>query len=84
MKFVGALLLACLLVTARAEAEVDETDVVVLTDANFNDTLTKYKYALVEFYAPWCGHCKVGLERKIQRYNKMDEPSSCPVETLLL
>ena len=62
-KFAAVLALTCLLfVTAplhiRAEEDVDEKDVVVLMDKNFNKTLTKHKYALVEFYAPWCGHCK--------------------------
>jgi hypothetical protein len=41
------LLVACLLLTVRAEEEVDEKDVIVLTDKNFNDTVTKHKYALV-------------------------------------
>jgi protein disulfide-isomerase A6 len=32
--------------------------VVDLTPANFDELVGKDKGALVEFYAPWCGHCK--------------------------
>ncbi|CAI0453041.1 unnamed protein product [Linum tenue] len=38
--------------------EVDEKDVVVLTDGNFSDFVKDRKFVLVEFYAPWCGHCQ--------------------------
>lgn len=37
---------------------IDEKDVVVLTDRNFSDFLEKNQYVMVEFYAPWCGHCQ--------------------------
>lgn len=37
----------------------DLTDVVKLTDANFDSlVLESNDLWLVEFYAPWCGHCK--------------------------
>ncbi|KAK2180538.1 hypothetical protein NP493_439g04066 [Ridgeia piscesae] len=37
----------------------DEKDVVELTDSNFNElVLESNDLWLVEFFAPWCGHCK--------------------------
>ncbi|KAL5700095.1 protein disulfide-isomerase [Ranunculus cassubicifolius] len=37
---------------------VDDKDVVVLKDSNFSDFINKNRYVMVEFYAPWCGHCQ--------------------------
>lgn len=37
---------------------VDEKDVFVLKESNFSDVVSKNRYVLVEFYAPWCGHCQ--------------------------
>jgi len=40
------------------DVHVDDSDVIVLTTSNFDDVVNTKDLMLVEFYAPWCGHCK--------------------------
>ncbi|OMO67473.1 Thioredoxin [Corchorus capsularis] len=40
------------------EPQVDDKDVVVLKEGNFSDFIENNKFVMVEFYAPWCGHCQ--------------------------
>lgn len=40
------------------DINIDDKDVVVLTDKDFDDFLDDNQYVMVEFYTPWNGHCK--------------------------
>eukprot|EP00743_Colponemidia_sp_Colp-15_P001758 GILK01001919.1.p1 GENE.GILK01001919.1~~GILK01001919.1.p1 ORF type:complete len:556 (+),score=125.00 GILK01001919.1:28-1668(+) len=39
-------------------AAESSSEVIVATDNNFDDLIKQHEVLLVDFYAPWCGHCK--------------------------
>lgn len=61
MKLSAIIFSAFVAMTAVVIADVDSSaasDVVVLTDNSYDKFVSESKVALIEFYAPWCGHCK--------------------------
>ncbi|KAK7397126.1 hypothetical protein VNO78_18293 [Psophocarpus tetragonolobus] len=54
MMMVGVAAIALTMFVSSASAD----DVVALTEDTFENQVGKDRAALVEFYAPWCGHCK--------------------------
>jgi len=47
------------------KVKVPASAVTTLTVDNFDALALGSKAALVEFYAPWCGHCKVSSSNKL-------------------
>lgn len=53
---IKTILLVTLVVLSNCYTEED--NVLVLTDDDFPSITSEFSHILIEFYAPWCGHCK--------------------------
>eukprot|EP01017_Pseudomicrothorax_dubius_P038063 TRINITY_DN5652_c0_g1_i2.p1 TRINITY_DN5652_c0_g1~~TRINITY_DN5652_c0_g1_i2.p1 ORF type:complete len:137 (+),score=44.05 TRINITY_DN5652_c0_g1_i2:105-515(+) len=53
----GLLLLGSQVICEDPEVK-EENDVIVLNEANFDKVVNSKEFILVEFFAPWCGHCQ--------------------------
>ncbi|CAG9088637.1 unnamed protein product [Plutella xylostella] len=58
MRFLFFAAAIALLGCALGDEVTTEENVLVLGKANFDGVVSKNGNLLVEFYAPWCGHCK--------------------------
>jgi protein disulfide-isomerase A1 len=71
MRFASAV--TAVAVLALAAVAVQASDVLVLTTESFKNIVPKEEAILVEFFAPWCGHCKALAPKWEEAATKLKE-----------